>query len=75
METLTTLWHDPAAQVVVWTFIGVLLAKVVWPFLERKAKATPTMADDEFLDHIEIMFNDIVTARLTPKDAPKKTVK
>ena len=65
METLHQLWSDPAVQTVAWTVLGVLLAKAVYPLLEKLVKKTPTLTDDEFLAEIEGIVNDALAKKKT----------
>ena len=70
METLQALWADPATQTVFWTLIGVLLAKAVYPLLQKLVLKTETKTDDEFLASIEDMINAAIAKKTTKAKTP-----
>lgn len=69
MDSILALIHDPAVQTVAFTILGVMLAKVIYPYLEGLVKKTPTLSDDEFLSRTKIIIDEAL-AKKTAK--PKK---
>ena len=53
METVTQIIHAPETITFGLVVAGVLLTKVIWPYLEGLVKKTPSLTDDEFLANIE----------------------
>lgn len=55
---------SPAMITIGLTMAGVILAKIVFPYLEKLVGKTPSMADDEFLAATEKIVSDAVAKKV-----------
>lgn len=67
METVTSIIHAPETITFGLVVAGVLLTKVIWPYLEAVVKKTPSLSDDQFLTSIEKIVNDALAAKKAKK--------
>ncbi len=59
------MFNDPAIITGIAAFVGVLLAKFVYPFLEKLVGKTETKTDDEFLEAIKGMIDGAIAKKKT----------
>lgn len=73
MEFLHTIWATPGVQMVAYTIVGVILAKLLFPYLEKLVKKTPSLTDDEYLAKTEAIVVAALDKKLKKLAAPATT--